>query len=46
MIDNDDLEGKTTYFTGFYIYTISGPKSPKPPVAVVSKLVRRNERWN
>ena len=29
MVGNDDLKGKTTHFTGFYTYTISGPKSPK-----------------
>ena len=26
------MEGKTTYFTGFYTHTISGPKIPKPPI--------------
>ena len=29
MVANDDLKGKTTYFTGFYDHTISGPKIPK-----------------
>ena len=29
MVANDDLEGKTNHFTGFYNYTISGPNIPK-----------------
>ena len=32
MVANDDLEGKTTHFTGFYTHTISGPNIPKPPI--------------
>ena len=34
MVANDDLEGKTTHFTGFYTHTISGPNIPKPPIVV------------
>ena len=30
MVANDDLKGKTTQFTGFYIHTISEPKLLKP----------------
>ena len=30
MVANDDLNGKTTHFTGFYNHTISGPKLLKP----------------
>ena len=32
MVANDDLEGKTTHFTGFYTHTISIPKIPKLPI--------------
>ena len=32
MVANDDLEGKTTHFTGFYTHTISGSNIPKPPI--------------
>ena len=32
MVANDDLEGKTTHFTGFYTHTIFEPKIPKPPI--------------
>ena len=35
MVANDDLEGKTTHFTGFYTHTISGQKIPKPPIVMV-----------
>ena len=34
MVANDDLEGKTTHFTGFYTHTISGPNIPKPPIVI------------
>ena len=40
MVAKDDLEGKTTHFTGFYIHTISGPKIPKPPIVVRSPCLR------
>ena len=32
MVANDDLEGKTTHFTGFHTHTISGSNIPKPPI--------------
>ena len=32
IVDNDDLEDKTTCFYWFYIATISGPKIPKPTI--------------
>jgi hypothetical protein len=32
MVANDDLEGHTTHFTGFYTHTISGLKIPKSPI--------------
>ena len=32
MVANDDLEGKTTHFSGFYTHTISRPNIPKPPI--------------
>ena len=32
IVANDDLEGKTIHFTGFYTHTISRPKIPKPPI--------------
>ena len=32
MVAYNDLEGKTSHFTGFYTHTISGPKIPKPPI--------------
>ena len=35
MVANDDLEGKTTYFTGFYTHTISEPKISKPPIVTI-----------
>ena len=35
MVANDDLEGKTTHFTDFYIHTISGPNIPKPPIVML-----------
>ena len=34
MVNNDDLKGKTTHFTGFYTHTISGPKILKPAHSV------------
>ena len=39
MVANDDLEGKTTNFTGSYTHTISGPKIPKPTIVNVRKLL-------
>ena len=32
MAANNDLESKTTHFTGFYTHTISGPKIPQLPI--------------
>ena len=32
MVANDDLEGKTNHFTGFYNHTISRPNIPKTPI--------------
>ena len=37
MVANDDLKGKTTHFTGFYIHTISGPKIPKTAHSVTQR---------
>ena len=39
MVANDDLEGKTTHFTGFYTHTISGPNIPKPPIVNLWKSI-------
>ena len=44
MVANDDLEGKTTHFTGFYTHTISGPNIPKPPI--VNKEGSRMEQFD
>ena len=38
MVANDDLEGKTIHFIGFYTYTISGPNIPKPPIVKWEKI--------
>ena len=35
MVAKDDLEGKTTHFTGFYTHTISEPKISKPPIVTI-----------
>ena len=34
MVDNDDLKGKTTYFTGFYTPTTSRTKNKKTPIVL------------
>ena len=44
MVANDDLEGKTTNFNGFYTDTISGPKIPK--LSIVRKKEERKEESN
>ena len=46
MVANDDLEGKTTHFTGFYAHTISGPNIPKPPIVyVMLRTPKLSSKW-
>ena len=37
MDADDDLKGKTTHYTGFYINSISGPKILKPAHSVTQR---------
>ena len=38
MVANNDLKGITTYLTGFYNHTISGPNIHKTPMVIAYQM--------